>query len=171
MNLMEWASSQTGLMKFTPTCLDLKSCVDKSLLLYGDIAGQKSISLKSDIPDDVSVVADDSMICTVMRNLISNAVKFTMPGGEIRVSAKKEQSRILFSVSDSGVGMPKESLEKLFRIDQSFSTNGTNKESGTGLGLILCKDFVEKHDGEIWLESEDNKGSVFYFTLPYDSDL
>ncbi|MDZ7777048.1 MAG: ATP-binding protein [Bacteroidales bacterium] len=101
-----------------------------------------------------------------MRNLISNAIKFTRQGGEIKISAEKSAKEILVSVSDNGIGIAPGRIEKLFRIDENDSTPGTNKEKGTGLGLILCKEFVEKHGGRIWVESVENKGTVFTFTLP-----
>jgi signal transduction histidine kinase len=106
------------------------------------------------------------MIGTVFRNLISNAIKFTMQGGEVIISAVEKQNEIIFSVRDTGVGIPKNNIGKLFRIDQNYSTTGTNKEKGTGLGLILCKDFIEKHGGKIWVESEEKIGSTFFFSLP-----
>lgn len=166
MNLMEWSRSQTGKMEFNPEYIDLAACTKKIIHLYDDIAGQKSITIKNTLPHNLFVFADNAMISTILRNLISNAIKFTMPGGEIIISAIKKQNEIVFSVSDSGVGISKNSIQRLFRIDQSYSTTGTNKESGTGLGLILCKDFVEKHNGRIWVESEERKGTTFYFTLP-----
>jgi PAS domain S-box-containing protein len=170
MNLMEWSRSQTGRMEFNPEYFDMVACINKITLLYDDIAGQKSITIKNVLPHKTFVFADNAMISTVVRNLISNAVKYTMPGGEIIVSVMEKQSEIIFSVSDSGVGIPQNSIDKLFRIDQSFSTTGTNKETGTGLGLILCKDFVEKHNGKIWVESKQGKGSTVYFTLPYNAE-
>jgi signal transduction histidine kinase/CheY-like chemotaxis protein len=169
-NLMEWSRSQTGRMEFNPEYIDLVSSINKIILLYVDIARQKSITIKNILPQKAYVFADNAMISTVLRNLISNAIKFTMPGGKIIVSAIEKQDEILFSVSDNGVGISKNSIEKLFRIDQSYSTTGTNKETGTGLGLILCKEFVEKNLGKIWVESEEKKGSTFYFTLPYNAE-
>ncbi len=145
--------------------------INKITVLYDDIAGQKSISIKNILPDKAPVFADNAMINTILRNLISNAVKFTMPGGKIIVSAMEKQNEIICSVSDNGLGIPKNNIEKLFRIDQSYSTAGTNEETGTGLGLILCKEFVEKHNGKIWVDSEEQKGSTFYFTLPYNAEL
>jgi signal transduction histidine kinase len=170
LNLMEWSRSQTGRMEFNPEYFDLASSINKIILLYVDIAEQKSITIKNILPYKASVFADIAMISTVLRNLISNAIKFTMPGGKIIVSAMEKQNEIIFSVSDNGVGISKNSIEKLFRIDQSYSTTGTNKETGTGLGLILCKEFVEKNHGKIWVESEEKKGSTFYFTLPYNAE-
>ena len=170
LNLMEWSRSQTGRLEFNPEYFDLVSCINKIILLYVEISGQKSITIKNILPYKAFVFADNAMISTVLRNLISNAIKFTMPGGKIIVSAIEKQNEIIFSVSDNGVGISKNSIEKLFRIDQSFSTTGTNEETGTGLGLILCKEFVEKHNGKIWVESEEKKGSTFYFTLPYNTE-
>ncbi len=169
LNLMEWSHSQSGRMVFNPEYFDMVTCFNKITLLYDDIAGQKSITIKNILPHHASVFADNAMINTVVRNLISNAIKFTMPGGEITVSVTEKQNEIIFSVSDSGVGISKSSIEKLFRIDQCYSATGTNEETGTGLGLILCKEFVEKHNGKIWVESEERKGSTFYFTLPYNA--
>jgi len=105
------------------------------------------------------------MISTILRNLISNAIKFTNQGGEIAISAEKTAKEIFISVSDNGMGIAPERLEKLFSIGKSDSTLGTNKEKGTGLGLILCKEFVESHGGKIWVESKQGKGSTFYVTL------
>ncbi len=168
LNLMEWSGAQTGKMEFNPKYFDLVPCINKTILLYVDIAGQKSITIKNILPPKAFVFADNAMISTILRNLISNAIKFTMPGGNIIVSAIEKQNEIIFSVSDNGVGISKSSIKKLFLIDQSYSTTGTNKETGTGLGLILCKEFAEKHNGKIWVESEQKKGSTFYFTLPYN---
>ena len=138
-----------------------------------DTANNKMITIGNDFPEDLRLVADENMFASLMRNLLFNAIKYTMPGGEIIISAVEKQNEIIFSVSDSGVGISKNNIEKLFRIDQNYSTPGTNKETGTGLGLILCKEFVEKHCGRIWVESEGGNlpagkagGSVFKFTLP-----
>ncbi len=169
LNLIEWSQLQTGKMEFNPVHFDLVACINKITLLFDEIARQKSITIKNNLPQKVSVFADHAMISTVLRNLISNAIKFTMPGGDITISVLQKQNEILFSVSDTGVGIPTNCVEKLFRIDQSFSTAGTNKETGTGLGLILCKDFVEKHNGEIRIESDQAKGTTIYFTLPVNA--
>ncbi|MCX6190123.1 MAG: PAS domain-containing sensor histidine kinase [Bacteroidetes bacterium] len=168
MNLMEWSRSQTGRMSFNPEYFEMVALINETKLFYESIASQKSISIKTSLPPHIFISADKAMISTVLRNLISNAVKYTKSGGEISIAAVEKQNEIIFSVRDTGVGISPKSLLKLFRIDQSYSTTGTNNEVGTGLGLILCKEFIEKHDGEIWAESEVGLGSTFYFSLPYN---
>ena len=106
------------------------------------------------------------MITTVIRNLLSNSLKYTLSGGEVKLYSSVNDNEIELTVEDNGVGIRKEDIHKLFRIDINFSTNGTNSETGTGLGLILCKEFVEKNGGKIWVESEQGIGSKFKFTLP-----
>ena len=106
------------------------------------------------------------MLKTVMRNLVSNAIKFTHNGGAININAEENSGNVIISVSDDGIGISPDNITKLFDISQVLSTKGTAKEKGTGLGLLLCKEFVEKHGGKIWVESEVGKGSDFKFTLP-----
>lgn len=171
MNLMQWAQSHTGGMAFNPEHFEMMAFINEITFPYDAIAGQKSIAIKMVLPSRMPVFADKAMISAIFRNLISNAIKFTNPGGAVTISAMKQQKEITFSVQDTGVGIIKNSLEKLFRIDQSFSTTGTNKETGTGMGLILCKEFVEKHGGRIWGESEKGVGTTFYFTLPYNATI
>lgn len=166
MNLMEWSQSQTGRMTFNPEEMEMNSLIQETLLLFGDIAAQKSISIENNLSDYAPVQADKAMISTVLRNLISNAIKFTHPGGEIIILTKKHHEKLRVSISDNGVGISKANLQKIFRIDESTTTSGTLKEKGTGLGLILCKEFIAKHQGNIWIESEEDKGSSIYFTLP-----
>jgi PAS domain S-box-containing protein len=176
MNLMEWASSQTGRLEFNPEYFELVSDINELILFFKDIAGQKSISISSQLPSNAPVFADKAMISTILRNLISNAIKFSHPGGEIVISVEENQTRLTISVSDKGVGIPKNSIDKLFRIDENYSTPGTQNEKGTGLGLILCKEFIEKHKGKIWVASEAENpsagiagGSSFYFSIPYNT--
>jgi signal transduction histidine kinase len=165
-NLMEWVQSQTGKIVFNPKNIEIEDFINENKLLFEEIASQKLITIKKMFPANTTFFADKEMINTVFRNLISNAIKFTKPNGEIVISAVKKQNEVIFSVSDTGIGIPKKSIEKLFRLDQSFSTDGTNNEKGTGLGLILCKEFIKIHNGEIWIESEEGKGTCFYFTCP-----
>ncbi len=167
MNLMEWSRGQIGRMEFNPEYLDLAGLIEETTHYVDGFAGQKSISIKKNLLPHISVFVDKAMISTVLRNIISNAVKFTTPGGEVNIRSSRDQNEILISVSDTGVGISPENIDKLFRIDQVYSTAGTDKERGTGLGLILCKEFVEKHGGRIWVDSKITEGSTFYFTLPY----
>jgi PAS domain S-box-containing protein len=166
MNLLEWSRAHTGKMEFSPENFDLVHFINEVALLHHNIAAQKSITLKKDLPHNLPVFADKQMIRTVMRNLTSNAIKFTRQGGEVTISAKKRAKEIVVSVSDNGIGIAPGRIEKLFRIDESDSTPGTNSEKGTGLGLVLCKEFVEKHGGKIRADSKQNEGSKFSFTIP-----
>jgi signal transduction histidine kinase len=165
-NLMEWAQSQTGKIVFKPRNIKIEDIIDENVLLFEEIASHKSITITKMLPEDTTVFADKAMLSTVFRNLISNAIKFTKLNGEVIISAVKKQNQVMFSLNDTGIGIPKNCIEKLFRLDQSFSTDGTNNEKGTGLGLILCEEFIKKHNGEIWIESEEGKGTCFYFTCP-----
>ncbi len=126
----------------------------------------KKITINSLTPGSLSVFADPDMLKTVLRNLLSNAIKFTKPGGVIEIAATTSRENITITVSDNGTGMSQETLKKLFDITQIVTTRGTANENGTGLGLLLCKEFVLKHGGFIWAESEEGKGSTFTFTLP-----
>ena len=164
-NLLDWSRAQTGRMDFNPAIFKLTDLIEDNKKLFDVIADQKAITIKNVLPNELTVFADKQMINTVLRNLISNALKFTRQDGEITISAEKRQKEILISVSDNGIGIAPGRLEKLFHIGESNSTSGTNNEKGTGLGLILCKEFVDKHGGKIWVESEEGKGSTFYFTL------
>lgn len=165
-NLLEWARSQTGKIEFSPEFFEMVDLIKDVTLSFDYIADQKSITIKRELPHNLPTFADKSMISTVLRNLISNAVKFTRPGGEINISAKKDHKEVLVSVCDNGVGIATNRTGKLFQTQHSESTYGTANEKGTGLGLILCKEFIEKHGGRIWVESEDGKGSVFSFSIP-----
>jgi len=165
-NLLEWSFSQTGRIEFKPEYFELINFLEKTIPVFDDVARQKSITITRSLPHNIPVYADKHMISTVLRNLISNAIKFTRQGGEVIVSAQRAKSEVIVSVKDNGVGIPKDQVDKLFRIDEGESTPGTNNEQGTGLGLILCKEFVEKHGGKIWVESTENAGSAFTFTLP-----
>lgn len=130
-------------------------------------AQKKEIGISYNIPDDLLVFADVQMVETLIRNLISNAVKFTPRSGKIIVSAKiSDGDTIEISVHDSGIGMSRTMVENLFRIDGHTNRKGTEGESSTGLGLIICKDLIKKNSGKIWVESEEGKGSIFRFTLP-----
>ena len=165
-NLMEWSRSQTGRMVFNPVNLNLGELIEEASALLEESANQKSITIAKDLPVGLIMFADKSMINTVLRNLISNAIKYTNPGGRIDISAIQGEKELTVNVSDNGVGIKEETLEKLFLIGASTSTRGTSDEEGTGLGLILCKEFISKHGGKIWAESLPGQGSRFAFTIP-----
>lgn len=166
MNLLEWSNTQTGKMDYCPEYIDLASLIKEASALSSGGAQQKSINILIDIPDNVTAFADKTMISTILRNLISNAIKFTHLHGKIVLSVKENHNGLLVSVSDNGVGLSKKRIENIFRFEESKSTTGTQREHGTGLGLLLCKEFVLKHGGKIWVESEFGKGSTFSFTIP-----
>ncbi|MFA7288325.1 MAG: HAMP domain-containing sensor histidine kinase, partial [Melioribacteraceae bacterium] len=165
-NLLEWSRLQTGKMPFKPEIIPIKHEMSGTLNLLAQTASNKGIVLEYNIDNSIVVFADKNMFAAIIRNLISNAIKFTNNGGKITVDAIKKDNHIELSVTDSGVGMPKERISDLFKIDKSISSKGTANEEGTGLGLLLCKEMVDKHNGKIWIESELNKGSKFSFTLP-----
>lgn len=165
-NLLEWAQFQRGHIKYNPVKLSLTKINKQCFDLLGSTAYAKGITLESSINSSIQVCADENMILTLIRNLISNAIKFTPQNGTVKVSANCKGEMVEVCVSDTGVGIEEEKLNTLFMVTNSKSTYGTEGEHGTGLGLILCKEFVNKHQGDIWVKSELNKGSQFYFTLP-----
>jgi len=165
-SLLEWSRSQTGRNKFNPEYFELVTIINEVTELFKDSATQKSITIIKELPKNISVFADKAMASCILRNLLSNAIKFTNSHGEIRISAKQNEDHLLVSVADNGVGMKKEAINKLFQIENSYSTLGTQQEVGTGLGLLLCKEFIEMHGGDIWVESKIGKGSIFNFTIP-----
>lgn len=165
-NLLHWSRSQTGRLEYEPTEFDIKELVNKNVLLLYPMAKNKSIDLRSEITGKLMVYADYDMISTVTRNLISNAVKFTKYEGHVKITAELEDNFIKIGIIDDGVGMDDKILSKLFRLDKQHSTKGTSNEEGTGLGLILCKEFIEKNRGKIWVESKVGEGSKFYFLIP-----
>jgi signal transduction histidine kinase len=166
-NLLEWSKSQTGRLNFTPAVVEYQRVLDNSLNVLRSIAEQKKIVINAAYDPELKIFADPLMIETVLRNLINNAIKFTPEGGKIDVSAKIEDDQILFSVKDNGIGISEEETQYLFRIDSKVKRKGTNNEDGTGLGLILCSEFVNKHKGKIWVESTPGHGSEFIFSIPY----
>jgi len=165
-NLLEWSRSQTGTIQFMPEPFDLSALLEENRSLLSQQAQNKRITLLSEAPEGVIVRAHKHSVSTVIRNLISNAIKFTPQGGAIKLNIQCQSGEAIVSVADTGVGMDQEAIEKIFRIDAKHTTTGTANEKGTGLGLILCKEFVEKNRGKIWVTSEPCKGSVFYFSLP-----
>lgn len=163
--LFEWAKSQTGQLVFNPQNLVLDKLFKDLMANYMNAAIMKEITVETITPDEIQVYADQNMLNTILRNLLSNAVKFTYDGGKILISAVETDGLIEITVADNGVGMDQKTLSGLFKIETSSSSVGTAKEKGTGLGLIICRDFIEKHGGRIWVTSELGKGSRFSFTL------
>lgn len=169
-NLLSWALIKRGHKRFNPGRVYLNSLVQSVSELFIPQLSVKKVTLKNLISDDIVALADEESLRTVLRNLISNAIKFTPKKGSVTLNAAKQEDGFLFiSIQDTGIGMPPEIRDNLFSITQKVSRPGTENEPSTGLGLILSKELVEKHGGEIWAESEENKGSSFYFTIPSQS--
>jgi len=169
-NLLNWAKSQTGQLRFEPENHYFKYIIKEIIELSSNSAINKNISLNFFNEEDIVVFADSQMLKTILRNLISNAIKFTNLNGEVSINALKKNNYVEIAISDNGTGMNEETQNKLFNLDTNETTQGTAEEKGSGLGLILCKEFVEKHAGKIWVESELGKGSVFKFTLPVNQE-
>jgi two-component system sensor histidine kinase/response regulator len=165
-NLLTWSRLQRGVMEYAPEQFDLKEIVDDMVELFTSNAEQKQIRLTSSVQETLVVYADYAMVNTIMRNLVSNALKFTPTSGNITIAARYDTHDVEIAVSDTGNGMSPETMAKLFRIDGHPTTTGTAGETGTGLGLILCQDLVQKNGGKIWVESKVGKGTTFRFTLP-----
>lgn len=166
-NLLEWSRSQRGAIKIERQPLSVKNLIAEHCSFFEGSANKKGIEIICEFKEnDYILFSDSNMISTVLRNLISNAIKYTPSQGVIEIGAERGDGCIRFFVSDSGVGISQEDIEKLFRIDIHFSKHGTDNESGTGLGLIICKEFINRLSGEIGVNSELGKGSCFYFTIP-----
>jgi signal transduction histidine kinase len=165
-NLLTWSRSQRGVIEANPAINDVYSIADLTLSHLKSQSERKSIELINNIPLDTKAFFDLNLTSTIIRNLISNSIKFSEEGSMIEVNIKDDNNVYIVQIKDYGIGMEQKTMEKLFRIDQTVSQNGTKGESGTGLGLIICKEFSEKQGGRIWVESKIGKGSSFYFTLP-----
>jgi signal transduction histidine kinase len=165
-NLLDWSRSQTGLLKFNPEKTNLKIIINENVENLQLQVNNKGINLKNKLTYDLFIYADKNMINTVIRNLLSNAVKYTFKKGTIQVSVAQKVEEIIITVKDSGIGISKEKVDTLFKIGNSLSLPGTEKEQGTGLGLKLCKEFTDKMGGRIWVESDEGQGSEFKFTIP-----
>ena len=165
-NLLQWSRIQTGRMEPAPENFDIVRQIHDTTAFYKASAFEKKIELTNTTSGALPVFADKNMVRTILRNLISNALKYTPSNGKVEVGLKSDNGWAEISIKDSGIGMTPTARENLFRIDQAFSTPGTANEKGTGLGLILCKEFIEKNKGRIVVESEPGNGSLFSFTLP-----
>lgn len=165
-NLLEWSKAEQGMIRVNPVSVSLLPLITESISKIIDSASAKRISIDYFISDELNAYADTHIFQTVIRNLVSNAVKFTPEGGKIVIAAKEYQdSGVEISVTDSGIGMSPEMVQNLFRLDGQINRKGTRGEPSTGLGLILCKGFIEKLGGRIWVESQEGSGSVFHFTI------
>ncbi len=166
-NLLEWSGMQRGLTTFAPESFLLLPKVTDCIILAGETANKKQITIRIDIPDDLSVYADENMFNCIIRNLMNNAVKFTRNGGDVSVSASRtEGNKVKIIVNDTGIGMSPLLVKGLFCLDFNSNRKGTDGELSTGLGLMLCKDFIEKQGGKLGIESEEGKGSCISFTIP-----
>lgn len=165
-NLLDWSRSQTGLLKISPQKINLKNIVSENISNLQLSAANKEITLKNESEEDIYVLTDKNMINTILRNLLSNAIKFTRKGGNVTVKIITEADKFIIQVIDSGIGISPDKIEKLFNIETKHTEPGTEKEQGTGLGLKLCKEFVEKLGGTIRVESIENEGSKFSFSIP-----
>jgi PAS domain S-box-containing protein len=166
-NLLEWSKVMRNQVEFTPEKFNLKKKVEESTGVLSENAGKKRIGIEINIPDDIEVIADKHMFDGIIRNLVSNSIKFTPAGGSITITTDYESDHsIKISISDTGIGIPPELKSKLFILNEMTSRPGTDGESSSGLGLVLCKEFIEKHGGKIWVESEAGMGSTFSFTIP-----
>ncbi len=168
-NLMDWARSQTGKIAFNPVELNLLGQVDEALAFYAETAREKSITLDAQIDDHLTVYADRWMLNSILHNLINNAIKFTRGNGEVVIKSQSLDGNVLISVRDNGIGMQDEILQNLFLIGKNTGRAGTRGEPSTGLGLQLCKEFIERHQGKIWVEAAEGQGTTVYFTLPVNS--
>lgn len=166
-NLLDWARMQRGHIIFEPTENDLYKIVDDTIQSLMPRANHKQIQLINAVPQNCILKFDEKMIFSVFRNLLSNGVKFSYKGGMVSVSLDtSNEKEIIIIVSDNGKGISKSDIEKIFKIEGNVKSKGTDGEPSTGLGLLLCKEFVEKHNGRIWVESELNRGSKFFFSIP-----
>jgi signal transduction histidine kinase len=165
-NLLSWARIQTGSINSVPENICPSELLIEIINIYEPIANNKKVKLETVIHSDNSIFADKEMVNAILRNLITNAIKFSYPDKTVKIEIKKQDKNLLFTISDTGIGIGPEYVEKIFNIDSKLSKTGTVGESGTGLGLVLCKEFVEKNNGKIWVESKVGEGSSFKFTLP-----
>ena len=169
-NLLEWSNSLRNNITYNPVKQEIDIAVCENLELLENLANKKNISIINKINNDILAYFDSTLISTVIRNLIANSIKFTSDNGSITIYAEKKQSEIIISVSDTGVGIPSETITKIFNKTSYETTFGTNSEEGSGLGLKICSDFVAKHKGKIWVESKEGIGSTFSFTIPNIED-
>ncbi len=165
-NLLKWAGSQTGAIKFEPKNLILDELLKEVYNIKKDIANVKNIDLTVDLENSTTVYGDSNMIMVILRNLVSNAIKFTPKNGKISISSSVDSEHVKVNITDNGIGIPAKQIGKLFSIETQTTTYGTNNEMGNGLGLILCKEFAEQNGGHIGIDSIEGKGTTVWFTIP-----
>lgn len=165
-NLLNWARAQTGNNVFNPEPLPLSACIREVIEESNSMARIKNISISFHSTSDIYLSADQNMLYTIVRNLLSNAIKYSHANATIHVSVDPKDTFVEISIADQGVGMSEEAQANLFKTDSVVSTAGTANEKGSGLGLLLCKEFVEQHGGSIWVSSSKGVGSTFIFSLP-----
>ncbi len=169
-DLLLWIKSQSGKLPYEPQKIVFQEICNQIIISLKPNASSKNIEIKLFEREKIILTADINMFKTVLRNLITNAIKFTNENGQIQIYTEKNHTKAIITVSDNGIGIDKENQIKLWKLSQQYTTSGTAEEKGTGLGLILCKEFVERHGGKIWVESELGKGSDFKFTMPFCND-
>ena len=165
-DLLAWSRIQRGAIEFNPEPNNLSFLIEEIISFLRNNIEKKNLNLHSEVPENLVLNFDRNMIATIIRNLLSNAIKFTYPYGNIYINVTNLPDAILITVEDTGIGIAENDLNKLFRLDTHFSTRGTDGEGGTGFGLILCKDFIERHNGKIQVESVQGKGSIFSLSIP-----
>ncbi|MCC8171508.1 MAG: hybrid sensor histidine kinase/response regulator [Parabacteroides sp.] len=165
-NLLKWAKNRLNKQRIYKQPTDINSIIDSTVEIYIPVAAQKEVKIVPEgLGTELDGVVDIDMLKTIVRNLVSNAIKFSEPGGSVVVKTRKDGDFVEVSVKDNGIGIKPENQDKLLKPNTHFTTYGTSNEKGSGLGLMLCKDFVELHDGNLWFESEPGKGTTFFFTL------
>jgi len=166
-NLLQWSRFQTGTIDLVLDKLNLNLLVEQNILLLTENANAKNISIINKLEKHLMILADENMISTVIRNLLSNAIKFTPVDGTITISKEVREKDVVLSISDTGLGMTQDEVKKLFELDTNFSKPGTDMEQGSGLGLVICREFIRLNNGKIWAESEEGKGSTFSISIPF----
>lgn len=165
-NLLDWSKAQTGNLKVKPTEFEIKKIIENSVGVLRSMAENKHIGIQTNYDEKLKIFADPIMIETVIRNLLNNAIKFTPENGHIEITAIQDEDYTRIIINDSGIGLSEEDVQNLFKIDSKVKRKGTNEEDGSGLGLILCKEFIDKNNGTIWVKSSTGQGSSFFFTVP-----
>lgn len=169
-DLLDWSRIQFNRVDFQPSIFNLYEIVSAVVTALKSVARDKNISVVNLVPKNCNVYADPHMVKTIIRNLVNNSIKFTPKYGLIKISSGFDLDDLIISVEDTGVGMTKQIANSLFKIENKITSSGTEGESGTGLGLLICKEFVEKHNGRIWAKSQVEKGSTFFFRIPVQPD-